>query len=213
MEKNTYKETLSKYTNEELLKILNEKRSEYKFEAIAAVEEILQERGVAYTSKTYVATRTHTIENTQNETSYLEDIYVSSKYRRFFEYLIDRIAIYILVVAYLCTKDEYEVLYMSEGEYILISVCILLAYYFILELLFSQTLGKLILGLQVVGEDGKKPSVMAILKRTIFRLIPFDALSFLFGGWDDGELTGSWHDRLSRTYVAERAKIKEYGNK
>jgi uncharacterized RDD family membrane protein YckC len=63
-----------------------------------------------------------------------------------------------------------------------------------MEAVFKVTFGKIITQSVVVNEQGMKASVWSVLKRTLCRLIPFDALSFLFS--DRG-----WHDQLSGTYV------------
>ncbi len=66
-------------------------------------------------------------------------------------------------------------------------------YYWALEGLTGQTLGKMFTGTCVVTEDGFRPSGMTILGRTLCRLIPLEALSFL------GKR--GWHDSLSATQV------------
>lgn len=71
----------------------------------------------------------------------------------------------------------------------------LLGYYFVLELLFLQTIGKLHNN-AVVEYSGSK--VKSILIRTICRLIPFEAFSF-FGN-------KGWHDSISKTKVVIATK-------
>lgn len=216
MELNPYKEIVRRYTNEKLLEMLNEKRQDYAEEAIDAVEEVLQERGVTYTRKPDDQFPPRPIpEDKQAETEYIEKIYVSNKPLRFLEYLIDQFVIDLLCAAYVVDKysiaeSDYDVLYNTYYDVYAEYLIIYLAYYFILEAIFRQTVGKLILGMQVVGADGKRPSVLAILMRTLFRLIPFEAFSFLFSRWKNGRLVGSWHDKLTQTYVVKTSKIKKY---
>jgi uncharacterized RDD family membrane protein YckC len=53
-------------------------------------------------------------------------------------------------------------------------------YYFLLEALTGQTLGKLLLGLHIVrAEDGRRPSPGAILARNVLRII--DGLPVFYG--------------------------------
>ncbi|PJJ47997.1 RDD family protein [Hymenobacter chitinivorans] len=78
----------------------------------------------------------------------------------------------------------------------LLSLGVLFAYYFGMELLTGRTLGKLITRTRVVMEDGTKPTASAIAKRTLCRMIPFEAFSFLTDG-------PGMHDRLSNTRVVK----------
>jgi len=70
-----------------------------------------------------------------------------------------------------------------------------LGYYFILELLFQQTIGKLHNN-ATVRYTGTK--LRSIFIRTICRFIPFEAFSF-FG-------KEGWHDMISNTAVKRSAK-------
>jgi uncharacterized RDD family membrane protein YckC len=54
-------------------------------------------------------------------------------------------------------------------------------YYVFSEGMFGVTLGKLVTGTRVVGLDGSSPRLGAIVVRTLSRLVPFDALTFLSG--------------------------------
>lgn len=68
-------------------------------------------------------------------------------------------------------------------------------YFFVLELLFGQTVGKTRNHAYVIYKDGK---VMSLFIRTLCRFIPFEAFSFLG--------TKGWHDSMSHTTVV---KIKD----
>lgn len=76
-------------------------------------------------------------------------------------------------------------------------------YYLFFEGLFGRTIGKFITGSIVVDENGLKPRLGIICIRTLCRLIPFDALSFL------GKSERIWHDSISKTFVAEKKDLKE----
>jgi uncharacterized RDD family membrane protein YckC len=70
-----------------------------------------------------------------------------------------------------------------------------LLYYIVMEGTLGRTVGKYLTNSTVVDEDGYKPSFVKILIRSICRLIPLEALSFLVS-----DAVG-WHDKLSKTRV------------
>ena len=80
----------------------------------------------------------------------------------------------------------------------LLGMPILLTYYTLLEGMFGVTSGKLVTGTKVVCPDGGSIGLGAVLGRSLCRLIPFEAFSFL------GQETRGWHDSISGTYVIKR---------
>jgi uncharacterized RDD family membrane protein YckC len=85
---------------------------------------------------------------------------------------------------------------------------LVLLYYLALEKAIGQTLGKLVLGLQVVRADGSRPSVWAVALRTLLRIV--DWLPFLyFVGFITMMATGRRRQRLgdlaAKTIVARAA--------
>ncbi|SMO62113.1 Uncharacterized membrane protein YckC, RDD family [Chryseobacterium rhizoplanae] len=73
-------------------------------------------------------------------------------------------------------------------------------YYFLMEnYLDGRTVAKYITGTKVISTDGTKPTTQQIIYRSLSRIVPFDALSFL------GE--NGWHDKWSETRVIN---IKNY---
>ena len=80
----------------------------------------------------------------------------------------------------------------------LLGIPILLTYYTILEGLFGVTFGKLVTGTKVVRPDGSPIGLGTAFGRSLCRLIPFEAFSFL------GQETRGWHDSISGTYVIKR---------
>lgn len=66
--------------------------------------------------------------------------------------------------------------------------------YAVTEILFQKTVGKFITRTYVVNLKGEKPSVKNILIRTFCRLIPCEAISFLF-------MENGIHDKFSKTRV------------
>jgi uncharacterized RDD family membrane protein YckC len=73
---------------------------------------------------------------------------------------------------------------------------ILVVYYFLFEVLFARTPGKWFSYSKVVNRAGKRPSVIAILVRTIVRLTIIDLFFMPFLG-------KPLHDYLSKTEVVE----------
>ena len=92
---------------------------------------------------------------------------------------------------------------MNRLEELIFSLTLLLLYYLVFETFTGRTLGKYITNTKVLTEDGQKPKADKILYRTLSRLIPFDALSFL---GDEGK---GWHDTLSKIIVVDVAKFNE----
>lgn len=74
----------------------------------------------------------------------------------------------------------------------------LTVYYFSQEVVFLRTIGKLHNRSFVVCERGR---IVSVLIRTVARLLPFEAFSFI------GNREG-WHDRLSSTTVEVRRPLK-----
>lgn len=113
--------------------------------------------------------------------------------------LVDTAVAYMLFVAivvadYLLSSGVLLTFSMQLSPFLII-VSLLVAYYVLTESLFGRTAGKLITGTRVVAIGGARAPVWRIVLRTLARLIPFDALSFLVPG------TRGWHDALSGTEV------------
>ncbi|WP_430408822.1 RDD family protein [Kordia sp.] len=71
-------------------------------------------------------------------------------------------------------------------------------YYFILESLTGQTLGKIVTHTKVVMKDGSKANVIRIFMRSFLRIVPIDAFSYLFGNHE------GLHDLLSGTRLVRK---------
>src|SRR5690606_30862015 len=140
---------------------------------------------------------------------------LASKEKRFLNYIIDfviqiviGIAIGIIIGVISALTDSYGVYSLfieTESrlmEYIF-GIIITLIYYNIIETATSRSIGKYITKTKVVMVDGSKPKFDEILIRTLCRLIPFNALSFL------GDLGKGWHDTLSKTYVVDVVKFEQ----
>lgn len=86
----------------------------------------------------------------------------------------------------------------ATGAYIMLSFFALF-YYLVLEVVFNITIGKTILGNMIVNDEGARPSIAQRFGRTFCRIIPFNALSFLFS-------QRGWHDSITNTYVVKAEK-------
>lgn len=118
--------------------------------------------------------------------------------KRFANYIIDIIMYLILV--FVIGIVAGGVLGLSEREIDTLSrfsFLIFLFYYWVMESLTGKTVGKYITRTRVVKEDGSHPNGANILGRTICRLIPFEAFSFL------GSPGKGWHDSIPKIYVIE----------
>ena len=156
----------------------------------------------------------------------------ASRWARFFAWVIDIIVIVIItgilaavgVVDFERTND----ITTSDG---VISAVIVLAYFVVLTVAFGATLGKMALGMRVVGADGGKAGAGAILVREI--IIRFGVtitafvLALILSGplGDSGAVIGGlvgvlvglvvilrilvddhrqgWHDKIGGTFVVK----------
>jgi uncharacterized RDD family membrane protein YckC len=139
---------------------------------------------------------------------------VARKEARFFNFVVDYISIFLILVLISILNMVFfldidsEVVDSSiipEGntlaEYIIFSLQSI-SYYFVLEVLTGRTIGKWLTGSIVVDISGNKPPTSTILKRSLLRLIPFEYLSFL------GHRARGWHDQYSDTYVVYKKKLE-----
>tara|TARA_B100000768_G_scaffold34234_1_gene32790 strand:- start:31135 stop:31527 length:393 start_codon:yes stop_codon:yes gene_type:complete len=114
---------------------------------------------------------------------------IMKKRIRLYNFLIDSILFYIIILVISILLKEY--VERQNLKYLMILFYYL--YYFILELTIGQTIGKIITKTRVVTVDNnEKPSFTKIFVRTISRLIPIDLISYLFS-------SNGIHDSLSKT--------------
>lgn len=123
-----------------------------------------------------------------------EPLRIAGNGARFGNYLADTIVFYLLIFGLTIIFDSGT---MSQETADLLGI-IPFFFYFLFLTLFEfacgKTPGKFLTRTKVVKQDGTRPNFLNLLGRNAARLIPFDALSFLFA--DRG-----WHDSLSGTYV------------
>jgi len=142
-----------------------------------------------------------------------EDLY-ATKGQRFANYIIDFIitsAVGFLIGFVVVWIDEFtgdytlsnSIATMSTIEEYIFGYTISFIYFSIIESITQRSLGKYATNTKVVVLSAEKPEVKDILLRSLCRMIPFDAFSFL------GDSGRGWHDSLSNTYVVDIKKLKE----
>lgn len=77
----------------------------------------------------------------------------------------------------------------------IMAIGIIVSYYTFMESLFGRTIGKLITGTKVATEQGTMPNTKTAFLRSLSRLVPFEAFSFL------GDEPRGWHDTWTDTWV------------
>ncbi len=124
---------------------------------------------------------------------------------RFGHFFVDlityQVLIYILdyLISLLLTIIEFsEALNLTIGMFSTLSFLLLYPiYYFICELIWQRTLGKLLTKTLVIDENGNKPDLRTLIFRSLIRIVPFEAFSCL----GDKNNSYGWHDRWTNTWV------------
>lgn len=110
---------------------------------------------------------------------------------RFFNLIIDYVFFVILVVILIIIFQFDE---NNDSIINLLAIIGYVLYTSVFEIAFNKTPAKFITKTHVVTDTGEKPTPLNIIGRNLCRIIPFDALSFLFG-------SSGWHDKFSGTKV------------
>ncbi|MBL7803088.1 MAG: RDD family protein [Saprospiraceae bacterium] len=140
----------------------------------------------------------NTLLDTNLEDRPAEFEYASSG-QRFANYIVDQIVLYILsgiggvvlgTLSPSIVEDETGLNFVS----IFIAIAISLAYYTFMEGSTGKSVGKYVTGTRALTEDGEPLPMNKAFVRSLCRLIPFEAFSFL------GSIRG-WHDTISKTMV------------
>lgn len=121
--------------------------------------------------------------------------------KRFLNYFIDSILLYISTFFWgilLVLIGMESILDGLAG--ILTSLGMFFVYYAFTEGLTGRSPAKFITNTDVVTETGEKPDTATLMKRSLCRLIPFDALSYLHKN------PIGWHDQFSDTMVIDLKK-------
>lgn len=134
------------------------------------------------------------------KSEYHKDLSESSVHSviRLINFIVDTVVWLILFFSIAYIFDLYFVRFSSYWLNYVYSISLGLilyfAYYLLLEFYFHRTLGKFLTRTKVVNRDGAEPTFLAILKRTLSRLILIDVFYYLFS-------KSGLHDRLSATIV------------
>ena len=146
------------------------------------------------TNNPYSAPQTSLIEHEQQ-------VYpVATSGWRFLNFLIDnvgQVAFAFLVgfsIYFSGLGSWYEAL--SPGQHFLLDIGIFIVYFATQEALWGRTLGKLITRTRVVTEHDQPITWKHAMLRSLVRLVPFEAFSFLSSSQPRG-----WHDRWTGTKV------------
>lgn len=118
-------------------------------------------------------------------------------------FLIDTIVLSIIILPAYVIISYYipSILEKNSIEFNILFYSVFFCYYFLSELLFGKTVGKLLTKTVVVSKGGNKPSVLSLIFRTLIRMIPIEGFAFLFG-------SAGLHDLLSKTIVIkEKSKL------
>lgn len=195
---NRFEAVMAKRTHEELIKIVSVDRTDYEPLAVEAAEIEVRRRNL----DTGFIEDTITRLEAEHRHKSLTDAGKGNLGTRFAHLFVDTCICHILGFA-LAVAAMYIVPNAGSSEaetfQLLLSAMFLLVfflYYVGMEFAFQRTAGKFITGTKVVMANGSKPGFGAILKRTFCRLIPFDAVSFLF-------MKEGFHDSLSGTKVVK----------
>lgn len=144
----------------------------------------------------------------------ITDEMLATKGQRFTNFLIDLVIHNIinlipliigLVLYYFFGNADVSVWLDEINQVVdfLITYLIIVVYFLIMESLTGRSIGKYITNTKVLMEDGSEADPYAIFIRSLSRLIPFEALSFL------GAVPKGWHDTISKTVVVDINKYNQ----
>lgn len=152
------------------------------------------------------------LQNTNEEI----ELELATKNTRFANFIIDHILAYatIYFLTYAVVLSNPYILESitgnpssTKGWDYLFSYSGMFLYYFISEfLLKGRTIGKMITGTRAITTNFTYLTAGDAAKRTISRLIPFDAFSFL------GREETGWHDKWTDTIVVKNSDFKRYSD-
>jgi uncharacterized RDD family membrane protein YckC len=123
---------------------------------------------------------------------------------RLIHLVVDSIVFYILLIIVFLFLSAFGMGIVEEGNILgmyLVSFSTMVGYYALLEGgMGGITIGKLFTGCKVVNEDGSDITMSTALKRSLSRLVPFEAFSYL------GNELG-WHDTWTKTIVVKKKEL------
>jgi len=190
---NEFAKIMSEKSDKELIKILTIDKNKYQPLAIEAVENELKNRNIStfdYQSILKNIEEEKIINNANQNNAVNIGL-------RFLNFLIDSVIGLFITFILTFPLNANELLQKLFGYFIMFGIFIL--YYVFLETKYQKTFGKMLTKTKVVKFNNEKPTQSDILRRTIFRLVPFDQISFIF-------TKNGFHDMLSKTKVIKDEK-------
>ncbi len=143
----------------------------------------------------------------QKEEFKIANYLLASKQTRALNWIIDsviKLIVFRLVLTSLNSAViSHRIDSLDRSERYLFWCIISFIYYGVTEVFLSRSPAKYLTKTIVVMEDGSKPTIMAILTRTLVRILPFEPLSFL-----RGRALGL-HDENSKTFVVIKSKFDQ----
>ena len=195
VQKKDFDKMMSTLSDEELYDVLAHENN-YIPEAIESAKSEIQSRNASPGEKTEFETITEEIKKEDVEPS--KQMVIATTGQRLGNMFFDSIFSSVLVFVLGIILDTIGLAGAStEMNSYLLGIIIILIYYTLQEALTGRTLGKLITGTKAVNEDGSDLTFGNAVGRTLCRLIPFEAFSFIGG---QGRPEG-WHDRIPKTKV------------
>lgn len=185
-----FKKAMSERTDEELVKIVTGEREGYQPSAVSAADEEIRSRNIDLK-------KFEEIKLNLDKSHYAQINFSDKKVGpliRFLHNIVDTLAVFVVWLIYVFFLGAFSnsVEEINEVVYKILLVVSFFSYYIIMETVYQKTIGKFITKTKVVTLDGGVPKLVDIVRRTFCRLIPIDAISYLFT--QDG-----LHDKLSDT--------------
>lgn len=146
----------------------------------------------------------HSLEENHSIFEGLTTFEEANKWTRLANYFIDEfiiVTIYYTIIA-ISLFVFFDALFISQSVLLLFHITTNLSIHFFYYFLFEKftqgkTPGKYATRTKVVTIDNQIPHSDLLMKRSLSRLIPFDAFSFI------GENRRGWHDSISKTKVVK----------
>ncbi len=151
----------------------------------------------------YKELNTYTEKKGGEDLVYLDN---ASKGKRFLNMIIDNII--VIMIAYWFIEAagsnenignflrKFDSLFGEKFSGFFFFMLVKFIYYILFESLFQATPGKFLTNTSVTDEEGNKIRFPNLLKRTLFRFIPLESISFLMGS--------NLHDAYSFSYVINK---------
>ena len=198
---NPYSDIMSRQPDKKLIRLVTVERDSRDPLAVEAAEAELAKRGVDEFQ----------IRRTENE--YIVNVISGEetvsdnvpRWMRLSHQIID------LICFWLCWLGlNYIVIRLLEDPF-LISISVwfsmvfsFVGYFVVVEWKFQRTLGMMLTNCHIIDSEGGKPDFDKIMKRTLCRLLPFDAIVYLFSGT-------MLHDNFSGTVVVRNLFMEDEG--